>query len=91
MHNGRVFQHDNDPKHTSKSTKQWLHQRTINVVKWPSQTPNINLIENRWGDVKKSVHRKCPHNLTDLENFSKEEWAKIAKPRCAKRMQPRFA
>ncbi len=26
-----IFQHDNNPKHTSKSTKEWLHQKKIKV------------------------------------------------------------
>uniref|UniRef100_A0AAY5KS66 Transposase Tc1-like domain-containing protein n=1 Tax=Esox lucius TaxID=8010 RepID=A0AAY5KS66_ESOLU len=37
MGRGRVFQHDNDPKHTAKATKQWLKKKPIKVMEWPSQ------------------------------------------------------
>ncbi len=64
-----IFQHNNNPKHTSKSTKEWLHQKMIKF--WNG--PDLNPIENLWGDLKRAVHRRCPRNLTDLERYSKEE------------------
>uniref|UniRef100_A0AAR2L4R7 Tc1-like transposase DDE domain-containing protein n=1 Tax=Pygocentrus nattereri TaxID=42514 RepID=A0AAR2L4R7_PYGNA len=78
-----IFQHDNDPKHTSKSTKECLHRNKIKTLEWPSQSPDLNPIEHLWGDLKRAVHRRCPRNLSDLEGFCKEEWANIATSRCA--------
>uniref|UniRef100_A0A8C5PSG2 Transposase n=1 Tax=Leptobrachium leishanense TaxID=445787 RepID=A0A8C5PSG2_9ANUR len=33
--NGCVMQQDNDPKHTSNSTKEWLQQNNIRLLEWP--------------------------------------------------------
>ncbi len=41
MGRGWVFQHDNDPKHTAKATKEWLKKKHIKVQEWPSQSPDI--------------------------------------------------
>ena len=37
---------DNDPKHTSKVVKEFLSQNIPNHLPWPSQSPNLNPIEN---------------------------------------------
>ncbi len=38
MVRGWVFQHDNDPKHTAKATKEWLKKKHIKVLDWHSQS-----------------------------------------------------
>ena len=40
------FQHDNDPKHTSKVVKAYLSNAKFVVLDWPSQSPDLNPIEN---------------------------------------------
>ena len=72
-----VFQQDNDPKHSSKATKEWLRRKKICVLNWPSQSPDLNPIETLWEDLERAVHTRHPSNLTQLAEFCKKEWAKI--------------
>ena len=37
-----TFPQDNDPKHTAKTMQDWLHHKSLNVLEWPSQSPDLN-------------------------------------------------
>ncbi|MGH0164696.1 UNVERIFIED_CONTAM: hypothetical protein FKN15_069900 [Acipenser sinensis] len=36
-----VMQQGNDPKHTSKSTSEWMKNKKFKVLEWPSQSPDL--------------------------------------------------
>ena len=46
-------------------------------MKWPSQSPDMNPIENLWKILKKRISDRRPKNLCELKLFAKEEWAQI--------------
>jgi transposase len=71
------FQQDNDPKHTSRVAKEFLNKNFPEVIDWPSNSPDLNPIENLWNIVKGNVEKRQPKNLTELERFMKEEWDNI--------------
>ena len=41
-----IFMQDNDPKNFAKLTRKWVDSNIINVLKWPSQSSDLNLTES---------------------------------------------
>lgn len=71
-----ILQQDNDPKHTSKMTRQWLTEHHLRVMDWPSCSPDMNPIENVWAHIKRRLYARIskPSNIQELKAAILEEW-----------------
>ncbi|KAF7241327.1 Parafibromin [Varanus komodoensis] len=76
-----VFQHDNDPKHTSKTTTALLRKLRVKVMDWPSMSPDLNPIEHLWGILKWKVEECKVSNIHQLRNVM-EEWKRTPVATC---------
>lgn len=64
---------DIDPKHTSKIAKQFLEGEVPETIDQPSSSPDINPTENLWSILERSVEKRRPSNIDELEEFLKQE------------------
>ena len=56
MNGAFVFQHDNASIHASASTRAFMTDSNVAVLPWPSLSPDLNPIENLWGDMVRIIY-----------------------------------
>jgi transposase len=81
-----IFQHDNDPKHTSRKAREWLQNHSFNVLDWPAQSPDLNPIEHLWRNLKTRLctYDTAPNGVHELWDRVQDEWNKITVEECVK-------
>lgn len=76
-----MMQQDNDPKHTSRIVKNYLTEKSeegvLEIMKWPPQSPDLNIIEHVWEYLDKKKAERQPTNAGECFKILREEWYKI--------------
>ena len=76
-----IFQHDNAPIHNSLLCKKFLSNNNIETLHWPSRSPDLNIMENLWGILVRSVYENGRQfsSKEELKNAILFSWANINK------------
>lgn len=74
-----IFQQDNAAIHVSQASRTWFQEKQIPIMSWPARSPDLNPIENMWGNLARQVYaggRKF-QSVEELRKTVSQEWAKI--------------
>uniref|UniRef100_A0AAZ3SVG6 Tc1-like transposase DDE domain-containing protein n=1 Tax=Oncorhynchus tshawytscha TaxID=74940 RepID=A0AAZ3SVG6_ONCTS len=82
-HPDMTLQHDNATSHTARSVRDFLQDRTVNVLPWPAKSPDLNPIEHIWDLLDQRVRAIPPRNVWELAGALVEEWGNISQQELA--------
>lgn len=79
-HNDYIFQQDNAPCHAANKTHEWFEENGITCMDWPSLSPDLNPIENVWGEMARQVYAdgRQFEDINELKSKIIEVWNNIS-------------
>lgn len=67
----------NDPKHKARIVQEFLLYDCRNILQSPSQSPDLNPIENLWDKLNHKIRKTSINSKDELNKRLKEEWQRI--------------
>lgn len=79
---GAQWRSKTNPKNAPRAKeKNW-------TIWWPANSPGLNPTEHMWKELKLTVWRQHPSNLTELKQFAQEERTKLSVQKCRHLIPP---
>lgn len=75
---GGIFQQDNVPSHRYGRVLDWFELKNINTIRWPAQSPDLNIIECVWNELKYRIKGETFLDKDHLWKRLKKEWKSIS-------------
>lgn len=74
--NDYIFQQDNSPVHTAKRVTDYIKTQRIQTLEWPAKSPDLNLIEHVWADLKNTIYKQGNeyNSENDLLDAIRDAW-----------------
>ncbi len=47
------------------------------VLDWPARSPDLSIIENLWGEMKRRVAASDPQNIDDMNKAATRAWKQL--------------
>ena len=76
--NNFVFEHDNDPKHTSGVVQRYIANKKVTVMKWPARSPDLKPIENLWAQLNRITMERKPTNEKEVFEVLERGWESLS-------------
>lgn len=71
-----TFMQDGAPCHTSKKSMSYLRSENIDVLEWPGNSPDLNVIETMWAIMKRRLRGKSLKTKSELISAIIKVWLK---------------
>lgn len=69
-----IFQQDNAPPHTSNLIRNFFKENKIRLMPWPSNSPDLNPIENIWGHMSYEISKRSVKTKSELKSQVADIW-----------------
>ena len=72
-----ILMEDGAPFYIAKATKALYDRNDVWKMKWPTNSPNSNPIENVWRLLKYRVGKRFPKTDEEVRQYIEEEWERL--------------
>ena len=72
--NGFILLWDNDSKHRSDISLNYYIENNIQLLEWPAYSPDLNPIENIWGNIKNNLGSKVYNKIESIKSDIEDYW-----------------